>query len=466
MKSDSADRRSLASERPRSSLGRPRRRIGGGGTERPESAAPAGVPPGAIGTEHADPSELARILSLGRGRAVLVMLGPAFVAAVAYVDPGNFATNIQSGAEFGYLLMWVVVVANIMAMLVQYLSAKLGVVTGHDLPELCRENFARPIVYVLWVQAELVAMATDLAEFVGAALGLNLVFHVPMTTAVVMTAVVAFAVLHLQSRGRRRFEICITALLGIVFLGFLYETLWVGPSPSRSLAGLVPRFSGHESVLLAVGIVGATIMPHVVYLHSTLTKKRTLCCDDAERSRVLAFQRLDVIVALGLASVVNVAMLAVAAKVFHDRSGVHVATLQQAHNGLGHFDGGLAALVFGVALLAAGISSSSVGTYAGQVVMRGFVGWRIPLFVRRAVTMCPAVALLLGGIDPTRALVLSQVALSFGIPFALVPLIMLTGSRSVMGEHVNAAATTVATVLVAAVVILLNGLMLWQVLGL
>ncbi len=392
------------------------------------------------------------------------MLGPAFVAAVAYVDPGNFATNTQSGAQFGYLLLWVVLVANVMAMLVQYLSAKLGIVTGRDLPELCREHFPRPIVYVLWGQAELVAMATDLAEFVGAALGLNLVFHVPIPGAVVITAVVAFAVLHLQSRGRRRFEIWITAFLGVVFLGFLYETFWIGPSPGRSLAGLVPRFSGDESVLLAVGIVGATIMPHVVYLHSTLTKNRTPCRDETERRRVLAFERLDVVVALGLASIVNMAMLAVAAKVFHDHAGASVSTLHEVHARLAQF-GGLAALVFGVALLAAGISSSSVGTYAGQVVMTGFVGWKVPLFIRRAVTMLPAIGVLLAGFNPTRALVLSQVALSFGIPFALVPLVLLTGSRKIMGQHVNRAGTTITAGLVSSVIIVLNGLVLWQVLG-
>jgi manganese transport protein len=258
------------------------------------------------------PSPLERLLARGRLRATLAMLGPAFVASVAYVDPGNFATNVQGGAQFGYLLLWVVMVANLMAMLIQYLSAKLGIVTDRNLPELCRERFPRWVTRGLWVQAEVMAMSTDIAEFLGAALGLNLLFGVPLLQAGLMTGVIAFAILELQTRGFRRFELAVAALLGIVFAGFLYETLRIGPSVHASLSGLVPGFHGTTYLYLAVGIIGATVMPHVIYLHSALTNGRMPCRDDAERRRVLRFERLDVVIALGLAGVINLAMLAVA----------------------------------------------------------------------------------------------------------------------------------------------------------
>jgi manganese transport protein len=390
------------------------------------------------------------------------MLGPAFVAAIAYVDPGNFATNFQGGARFGYLLLWVVLAANLMAMIIQYLSAKLGIVTDQTLPELCRERFPRAVTWGLWVQAEIMAMSTDIAEFVGAALGLNLLFGVPMVAAGVITGVIAFAILGLESRGYRRFELAITALLGIIFLGFLYETLRIGPSASGSLRGLVPAFSGQDSVLLAVGIVGATVMPHAIYLHSALTKGRMPCRDDAERARVLRFERLDVLVALGLAGIINMAMLAVAAKLFHNPAHAQISTIQQAHAGFAQLAGGLAALAFAVALLASGASSSSVGTYAGQVVMQGFVGLKIPLMLRRAITMTPAIILLGIGFDPTKALVYSQVLLSFGIPFALIPLVLLTRNPDVMGTHVNRRLTSAVAMVLAGVITLLNVYLIYQ----
>jgi manganese transport protein len=318
------------------------------------------------------------VLARGRVRATLAMLGPAFVASVAYVDPGNFATNIQGGARFGYLLLWVVLIANLVAMLVQFLSAKLGIVTERDLPELCRDSFAKPVSWALWVQAELMAMATDIAELLGAALGLNLLFGVPLLSAGLIGAVIAFAILELQRRGHRGFELAITALLGLVLIGFLYETLRIGPSVHESLRGLVPNLSGTSSIYLAAGIVGATVMPHAIYLHSALTKGRVRVRDDSQRSRVLRFARLDVVIALGLAGVINLAMLAVAAKLFHGHAVVGTSTIQQAHAQLGRIAGGGAALVFSVALLASGVSSSSVGTYAGQVVMAGFINVRIP----------------------------------------------------------------------------------------
>jgi manganese transport protein len=383
------------------------------------------------------PSALEQLMAKGRVRATLAMLGPAFVASVAYVDPGNFATNMQGGARYGYMLLWVVLAANLIAMLIQYLSAKLGIVTERSLPEVIRERFPRAVTWGMWAQAEVMAMSTDIAEFLGAALGLNLLFGVPMLPAGLITGVIAFGILELQTRGYRRFELAIAALLGIIFAGFLYETLKIGPSAHDSLHGLLPGLSGSSSLYLAVGIIGATVMPHAIYLHSALTNGRMPVRNEEERRRVLRFERVDVIVALGLAGVVNMAMLAMAAKLFHTPALHGLSTLPAAHAQLGHLVGGTAALAFAVALLASGASSASVGTYAGQVVMAGFIKVRIPLLARRAVTMIPALVVLAVGVNPTSALVLSQVVLSFGIPLALVPLVMLTGRRDVMGAHVN-----------------------------
>jgi manganese transport protein len=407
-------------------------------------------------------SALETLLARGWTRATLAMLGPAFIAAIAYVDPGNFATNIQGGAQFGYLLLWVVLLANVMAMLIQYLSAKLGVITDRNLPELCRARYPRPVAWGLWIQAEIIAMATDIAEFIGAALGLNLLFHVPLLPAGFITGLVAFALLELHRHGFRRFELAITGLLGIILLGFLYEVLRIGPSASGSLHGLVPHLAGAGSVYLAVGIIGATVMPHVIYLHSALTQGRVPVRDDEERARVLRFERMDVIVALGLAGLINMCMLAVAAKLFHGSGHRGVDTIQGAHHEFGKLVGGGAALAFAVALLASGASSSSVGTYAGQIVMAGFVNLRIGVVARRAVTMIPALIVLAIGVSPTSALVLSQVVLSFGIPFALVPLVRLTADREVMGVHVNRRLTTATAWAMAVVVTGMNVFLIAQ----
>jgi manganese transport protein len=389
---------------------------------------------------------------------MLSLCGPAFVAAVAYIDPGNFATNITAGVRFGYSLVWVIVAANLMAMLVQYLSAKLGVATGRDLPELCREHLPPPVSFGLWAQAELVAMATDLAEFVGAAIGLNLLFDVPLPVAGVVTAVVAFAVLALEQRGHRPFELAITALFAVVFLGFAYDLVSVHVDAGGVAAGLVPGLAGSGSVLLAVGIIGATVMPHVIYLHSALTKTRVTGA--VSHRELLRSQRIDVVIALGTAGLINVAMLVVAAALPHGAGPAGADPILAAHADLGRFVGGGAALVFAVALLASGLSSSSVGTYAGQVVMRGFVRRTLPLFARRAVTMLPALVVLGLGLPATGSLVVSQVVLSFGIPFALVPLVWLTSRADVMGGFVNRRVTTVAAVTCALVVAVLNGYLL------
>jgi len=423
----------------------------------PASLSRAG--PGLAPPEQLSPLRLMR--SRGRLRGVLALLGPAFVASVAYIDPGNFATNFAAGAKFGYALAWVIVVANLMAMLVQYLSAKVGVATGRDLAELCRAYLPRPVSRGLWVQAELIAMATDLAEFVGAALGLNLLFHVPLRAAGPLTALVAFAILALDQRGYRRFELAVCGLLGIIFLGFAYDLAAVQLDPSALASGLVPGFPGPGAPLLVAGIIGATVMPHVVYLHSALTKSRVACADDAERRELLRFQRLDVVIALGAAGLVNLAMLVVAAAMASQAGGVQLGSLTAAHAGLGRLVGGGAALAFAAALLASGLSSSSVGTYAGQVVMQGFIDRRIPLFLRRGLTMLPALLVLELGLPTTASLVISQVVLSFGIPFALVPLVALTRRRDVMGPLVNRPLTTALAGLITVMIIALNVYLLY-----
>lgn len=405
---------------------------------------------------------LGRLFLRGRLRGTIAVLGPAFVASVAYVDPGNFATNIAAGSRYGYLLVWVLVLANVMGMLVQTLSAKLGIATGKSLPELCREHFGRGVVWGLWVQAELIAMATDLAEFVGAAIALNLLFGVPLFDAGVITAIVAFALLGLQGRGHRRFELAIVGFLAVIMLGFLYNTLRIGFSPGEAARGLVPGFDGTESILLATGILGATVMPHAIYLHSSLTADRIPPDDDGERRRIMRFERLDVVVAMALAGVVNLAMLIVAASLFHGSALSDITTIQQAYDGFDSLVGAGSALAFALALLASGLASSSVATYAGQVVMQGFIARAIPLILRRGITMLPALIVLAVGLNPSRALVLSQVVLSFGIPFALVPLVLLTRREDVMGRLVNHRVTTTVAWAVAAAVIGLNAFLIYD----
>ncbi|MCW3048779.1 MAG: divalent metal cation transporter [Solirubrobacterales bacterium] len=408
------------------------------------------------------PSPLERATSRGRLRGVLAILGPAFVACIAYVDPGNFATNIAGGARYGYLLLWVLLSANLMAMLIQNLSAKVGIATGKNLPQLCREHFPRQVAWGLWIQAELIAMATDLAEFIGAAIALNLLFGVPLFAAGLITAVVAFGILAMQAHGYRRFEMVIAGLLGVILLGFLYDTLRIGFDAGAAAKGFIPGFQGADSVLLATGILGATVMPHVIYLHSALTQDRIRPRDDGERRRLLRFQRLDVTLAMTLAGVVNMSMLVIAASLFHTSGLSGLNTIEQAHASFRSLAGSGAALAFALALLASGLASSSVGTYAGQVVMQGFIARTIPLALRRVVTMTPALIVLAIGLDPSRSLIISQVVLSFGIPFALVPLVLLTRRRDVMGALVNRGVTTVGASVVAALIIALNGFLIFR----
>ena len=384
-------------------------------------------------------------------------LGPAFIACVAYVDPGNFATNVAGGAEFGYALGWVVITANLMAMLIQSLSAKLGIATGKSLPEMCRDRMPKWAVRGLWAQAELVAMATDLAEFTGAALGLHLVFGLTIWTSAILAALATFAVLALEVYGFRRLEAAIAALVGVVVLAFCLELIMSRPEPAAVAQGVfVPQLPG-GAALLAVSIVGATVMPHVIYLHSALVRDRVTGDTEQNKRRIFRFEIIDVICAMGLAGLINLAMLAMAAAVFFTRGDTTAGEdLGAVVAGLDNFVGDHAGTLFGVALLVSGIASSCVGTMSGQVVMQGFLHRQIPVFLRRAVTMIPAIVVLALGFSPTRALVLSQVFLSFGIPFALIPLVAFTARRSVMGTLVNRRATTVAAVVVTAVIVCLN----------
>jgi manganese transport protein len=425
-----------------------------------------------LGVEGALPGE-ARVLwaaerSLNgerRGlRAVLPFLGPAFIAAVAYVDPGNFATNMAGGSQFGYMLLWVVLAANLMAMLIQSMSAKLGIATGMSLPEVCRDRFPRPFVIFLWVQAELIAMATDLAEFVGAALGLNLVFGIPLFIAGLLTGVLAFGILGLQAWGFRRLEATIAGLVGVIVIAFGLEVFRSGPSVPAILGGtFVPRLDGNASLLLAVGIIGATVMPHVIYLHSALTQKRIVGANPGAKFKIFKFELIDVMIAMGIAGLINMAMLTLAASVFHARGLTNVGNdLGQVFNGLDHYLGAHAGLVFGIALLASGVSSSSVGTLAGQVVMQGFIHYKISIFLRRAITMVPAMVVIGIHFDPSHALVLSQVFLSFGIPFALIPLVIFCRDPKLMGNLVNHRLTSWAAYAVASVIIGLNVFLLYQ----
>jgi manganese transport protein len=403
------------------------------------------------------PRPLGPILARGRLRAAIALSGPAFVAAVAYVDPGNFATNFKAGAEHGYLLVWVVVMASLMAMLIQYQTAKLGLVTRRSLPEMCREMFPRRANLVLWLQAEAIAMATDLAEFTGAAVGLHLVFGIPLFVAGLVTGVVAFAVMALERWGYRPFEVAIFALLMLVALGLVVDFFAVGhQSYSGIKQGLVPRLGHGDVVSLAVGIVGATVMPHVIYLHSALQKDRIGSDDRSDIGRLLRYNKLDCFLGLSLAGIVNVVMLCVAAALFAGVGFSGNVTLGLVHSRLAADIGGAAALAFGAALIASGISASSVGTYSGQVVMSGFMNWRIPVVLRRLVTMLPSLIVLAVTSDTTHALVLSQIALSFGIPFALVPLLLFTSSRKLMGEHVNSRLVVASLALVTAVITGLN----------
>ncbi|UDQ79100.1 Nramp family divalent metal transporter [Erwinia rhapontici] len=385
------------------------------------------------------------------------LMGPAFIAAIGYIDPGNFATNIQAGASYGYTLLWVVVWANIMAMVIQLMSAKLGIATGKNLAEHIRDRFPRPAVWFYWVQAEIIAMATDLAEFIGAAIGFKLVFGVSLLQGAMLTGVATFLILMLQSRGQKPLELVIGGLLLFVAAAYVIELFFSQPKVVDLLQGMaVPSLPTADAVLLAAGVLGATIMPHVIYLHSSLTQKG----DGATRSERYASTKLDVAIAMTIAGFVNLAMMATAAATFHFSGHSGIADLDQAYLTLDPLLGKAAAMVFGLSLLAAGLSSTVVGTMAGQVVMQGFIRFHIPLLVRRVVTMLPSFIVIMAGWEPTRILVMSQVLLSFGIALALVPLLAFTGNRELMGDMVNSRLMQNVGRAIVAVVVVLNGYLL------
>jgi manganese transport protein len=402
----------------------------------------------------------------GDRKSIWPFLGPAFIACVAYMDPGNFATNIAGGAKFGFTLVWVIVASNLMAMLIQTLSAKLGIATGRNLPEVCREQFSRRASVGLWVQAEAIAMATDLAEFLGAALGLKLLLGIPLFPAAVLTGVITFLILGLQRYGFRPLEAVIAAFVGVIGVCYLGE-LWLAHPPLGTVAkhAVVPEFQGNESVLLAVGIIGATVMPHVIYLHSALTQHRIVPRNDEEAHTLYKYTRIDVLIAMAIAGLINMSMLVVAATVFFGSGLTNIESLEGAHRTLEPILGGASSVLFALALTASGLSSSTVGTMSGQVVMQGFIRRRIPLWVRRLVTMIPAFVVIGLGLDPSRTLVLSQVVLSFGIPFALIPLVMFTSRRDIMGVLVNRRLTVAAAWAIAGLISALNVFLLAQTFG-
>jgi len=393
---------------------------------------------------------------------LLPFLGPAFIASIAYVDPGNFATNIQGGAQFGYELLWVILGSNLMAMLLQALSAKLGIATGKNLAEHCREKYPRWVVWTMWVLMELVAMATDLAEFLGAAVALNLLFGLPLWIAGLLTAVITFVILSLERYGFRPLEAVITGFLAIIAISYVVELFLGHPDwPAIAHNTFVPHFTNSESILLGAGILGATVMPHALFLHSALTQGRVVVKKPEQLRRLFHFEIIDVVIAMVIASSVNAAMLITAAAAFHT-GNASVGSLEQAYKTLQPLLGPAAGIVFGVALLASGLSSSSVGTMAGQVIMQGFLHYHIPPWIRRVVTIIPSLIVIFIGLDPTRTLVISQVVLSFGLPFAVIPLIMFTSRKDVMGVLVNKWFTNILAGLCAVLIIALNIFLLYQ----
>ncbi|MET4677546.1 MULTISPECIES: Nramp family divalent metal transporter [unclassified Luteibacter] len=419
-----------------------------------------------VKTPPRDPAMVDVLSGRRRGlSALLPFAGPAMVVSVAYIDPGNFATNIQAGARYGYALLWVVLLANLVAMLFQSLSAKLGIVTGRNLAELCRDRLPKPLVYVMWVVSELAAMATDLAEFLGGAIGLSLLFHMPLLVGMGITAVVTYALLLLEGKGYRRLELTIGALVGVVGLSYLVE-LFIAPVGWKALGQqiFVPNLPDSAAIAIAVGLIGATVMPHALFLHSGLTERRVQPRNDAERTRIIRLSNLEVILALTLAGLINLAMVVMAAGAFHG-SHPDVAKIETAYQTLIPLLGGAAATIFLVSLIASGFSSSVVGTMAGQMIMQGFVDFRIPIWLRRAITMLPSFAVVLAGVDATRALVLSQVALSIALPFPMIALVWFTSRDDVMGAFRNGRLVVVLSALAALVVLGLNVLLLLDAFG-
>jgi len=400
----------------------------------------------------------------GRGgaRAYLAFAGPAVVASIAYMDPGNFATNIQAGAKYGYTLLWVVLLANMVAMLFQALSAKLGIVTGRNLAEMCRDQFAKPVVWTMWVISEIAAMATDLAEFLGGAIGLSLLFGIPLLYGMIVTGVIVYAILMFERFGFRPIELIIGNLVAIIALCYLAE-MFIAPVDwsSAALHTVLPQLPDGEALLLAVGIIGATVMPHAVYLHSGLTQARVPARDEREKHKILRISNTEVIVALAIAGLVNMAMVMMASSAFH-AGHTDVAQIETAYHTLTPLLGAAAAGIFLLSLLASGVSSSTVGTLAGQMIMQGLVGFRIPIWVRRLVTMLPAFVVVALGANATNALVISQVVLSIALPFPMIALVMFTRRRDIMGSFTNGKLTNFLAIAGTVTVLFLNVLLILQ----
>lgn len=393
-------------------------------------------------------------------RQMLPFIGPAFIAAVAYIDPGNYATNIQAGSQFGYLLLWVVVVSNLMAILIQTLSAKIGIATSHNLPEIIRDRWPRKVSIFYWIQGEIMIMATDLAEFIGAALGFHLVFGLPMIPSAILTAICALLILVFQVRGFRPLEMVIAMMVFIVVIAFSFEILFALPEFTPFVQGFVPQFQGTDSVLLAAGILGATVMPHAIYMHSGLTCRRVIGQNEEERKKIFRFELIDILIAMIIAGVINAIMLAVAGSTFFGKEVID--DLSVAFHGFSTYIAPIAGILFGVGLLSAGLSSSSVGTLAGDIMMQGFIHKRIPVFLRRVCSMLPPLILIISGANATKALVMSQVVLSFGIALAIIPLVVFTSNRAIMGQLVNRKVTTATAWSIAVVVICLNVFLIYQ----
>jgi manganese transport protein len=411
--------------------------------------------------------KIRKVLGGGKGgwRTTLLFTGPAVIASIAYMDPGNFATNIQAGAEFNYTLLWVVLMANLIAMLFQALSAKLGIITGRNLAEMCRDQFSPAVRYPMWVISEIAAMATDLAEFLGGAIGLSLLFHMPLLYGMGVTAVVTYGILMFEGRGFRPMELIIGGLVAAIVLCYLIE-MFIAPVSwgQAGLHSILPALPNGAALSISVGIVGATVMPHAVYLHSGLTQFRAPGADAGGRRKMLRFSNRECIIALAVAGAVNMAMVMMAAAAFH-AGHPDVAEIQTAYHMLTPLLGGGAAAVFLISLMASGISSSAVGTMAGQMIMQGFVGFRIPIWVRRLVTMIPAFGVVLLGVNTTDALVDSQIVLSFALPIPMIALVMFTRNRAIMGEFANSRLTDIAAVIGTIIILLLNVILLLQTFG-
>src|SRR5271156_4770504 len=391
-----------------------------------------------------------------RWHSPLLFAGPAVIASIAYMDPGNFATNIQAGARYGYELLWVVLLANVIAMLFQGLSAKLGIVAGRTLAELCRDHFPRPVVWGMWVVSEIAAMATDLAEFLGGAIGLSLLFHFPLLAGMIVTAIVTYGLLMSETYGFRPLELIIGSNVGIICLCYLVE-MFIAPVDWAAAAfhTVTPQIADAEALLLAVGIIGATVMPHAIYLHSGLMQARVPARDNTERRKILRFSNREVVIALAVAGLVNMAMVMMASSAFH-AGHPEVAQIETAYYTLTPLLGAAAAAVFLVSLIASGVSASTVGTMAGQMIMQGFVGFRIPIWLRRVVTMVPAFVVVALGANATNALVISQVVLSLALPLPMISLIIFTSRRDIMGVFVNGTLTRMVAMIGTPVVLVLN----------